>query len=267
MDPRVRTVVFRSLLKISGLSIEATLRCCVRCWGPFGLAQRLGGERRSRGDRPTGDPRFCLTSLGDTARSASGPYQLVATSATLPFRSRQARPSRGFGPMAGTRCRFSPRDRVTKSRTRRYQRSNIPPTERQDGNSMPHSPAPRKRDFGKLKCCARGAQRLTRDARRETRAETRRRETMRQCGFATVSSSHVSARLSPHVRAHTPHFASGGHVRGTSLIAICDVPGTGREITVRNVCFLLADLDGTFFVQKSVKILRPFKIQPRLDVM
>ena len=40
-----------------------------------------------------------------------------------------------------------------------------------------------------------GAQRLTIDVRRETRAETRRRETMRQCGFANVSSSHVSARL------------------------------------------------------------------------
>ena len=26
---------------------------------------------------------------------------------------------------------------------------------RQDANSMPHSPAPRKRDFGKLKFCAR----------------------------------------------------------------------------------------------------------------
>ena len=36
---------------------------------------------------------------------------------------------------------------------------------RQDGNSMPHSPAQRKRDFGKLKFCARGAEV---DERRET---------------------------------------------------------------------------------------------------
>ena len=63
------------------------------------------------------------------------------------------RPSRGFGPVAGGSL---PRDRVTKSRTRRYQRPNIPPFERQDGNSMPHSPALRKRDFGKLKFCAQG---------------------------------------------------------------------------------------------------------------
>ncbi len=59
------------------------------------------------------------------------------------------------GPVAGTLCRSSPRNRVTKSRTRRYQRSNIPPFERQDENSMPHSPDSRKRDFGKLKFCAR----------------------------------------------------------------------------------------------------------------
>ena len=41
-------------------------------------------ERRFHRKRPAVDPRFCLTSLGDTARSASGPYQLVATSATAP---------------------------------------------------------------------------------------------------------------------------------------------------------------------------------------
>ena len=52
MNPRVRTVVFRSLLKISGLSGEATLRCRVRCWGPFGLAQLLGGERTAMEHRP-----------------------------------------------------------------------------------------------------------------------------------------------------------------------------------------------------------------------
>ena len=60
---------------------------------------------------------------------------------------------------------------------------------------------------------------------------------MRQCGFANVSSSHVSARLSSIVsrpRAHA-HSTSGDHVRGTSLMRIGDVAGKWREITVRNV--------------------------------
>ena len=57
----------------------AIIRCCVRCWGPFGLAQLLGGER-SRGTRdPTGDPRFCPTSLGGADGDGTPP---------LPFRSR-----------------------------------------------------------------------------------------------------------------------------------------------------------------------------------
>ena len=49
--------------------------------------------------------------------------------------------------------------------------------------------------------------------------ETRRRETMRLGGFANVSSSHVSARLSSIVscpRAHA-YSASGDHVRDMSL--------------------------------------------------
>ena len=44
-------------------------------------------------------------------------------------------------------------------------------------------------------------------------------------------------------------------MRGTSVIAIGEMAGTGREVMVRNECFLLAGLGGTFFVQKSVKIL------------
>ena len=55
-------------------------------------------------------------------------------------------------------------------------------------------------------------------------------------------------------RAHA-HLVSGEYVRGTSLIAIGEMAGTGREVMVRNECFLLAGLGGTFFVQKSVKIL------------
>ena len=139
--------------------------------------------------------------------------------------------------MAGTWCRFSPRNRVTKSRTRRSQRSNIPPFYGQDGNSMPHSPAERKRGFWEVEVLRAGAQGVTRDARRETRAETSRRETIRQCGFANVSSSHVSARLASIVsrpRAHA-HSASGDHVRGTPPIAIYEKAGMRREITARNV--------------------------------
>ena len=80
--------------------------------------------------------------------------------------------------------------------------------------------------------------------------------------------SHVTpAGLRSPVRAPTLILAGSGRVRGTSPIAICEKASMRREIMVRNVCFLLAGLDGTFFVQKSIKILRPFKIQPRLDVM
>ena len=64
------------------------------------------------------------------------------------------RPSRGFGPVAGTRCRSSPRDRVTKSRTRRCQRSILrsPPQFLSKGTreSIPHSPAGFKRGFWKI---------------------------------------------------------------------------------------------------------------------
>ena len=67
--------------------------------------------------------------------------------------------------------------------------------------------------------------------------ETSRRETMRQCGFANVSSSHVSARLSSIVSRQRarPHLAGGGCVRGTSHIAIGEMARIWREITVRNV--------------------------------
>ena len=100
---------------------------------------------------------------------------------------------------------------------------------------MPHSPAQRKRDFGKLKFCARGAEV---DERRETRVETSRHETIRQRGFANVSSSHVSARLSSHVRARThAHLVSGEYVRGTSHIAICEKAGMRHKITVRTAYY------------------------------
>ena len=99
------------------VSHRATIRCCVRAGGLSGLPSSSALARRSRGDRPTGNPRFCPNSLGGADGDGTP---------SLPFGRAGARPSLGFGPMAGTRCRSSPRNRVTKSRTRRCQRSNLP---------------------------------------------------------------------------------------------------------------------------------------------
>ena len=60
-----------------------------------------------------------LTPLARNERVAC----LTVSIPSLPFGRNKLRPSRGFGPVAGTRCRSSPRNRVTKSRTRRCQRS------------------------------------------------------------------------------------------------------------------------------------------------
>ena len=154
MNPRVRTVVFRSLLKISGLSGEATLRCCVRCWGPFGLAQLLGGSGgfietalpfRSRGTRnPTVVPRFwpfeCnLQSSGTLARRPF--YTLHFTFYTLPARWRV-----GFRRAIASR-KAVPAD--VKDQTSRPLRGKM--------EILCHIPPPNARgDFGKLKFCARG---------------------------------------------------------------------------------------------------------------
>ncbi len=62
----------------------AKIRCCVRYWGPFGLAQLLGVVRRSRGDRPTGDPRFCRTSLGGADGDGTPSLPQEATGVSLP---------------------------------------------------------------------------------------------------------------------------------------------------------------------------------------
>ena len=85
IHPRSATFVSRFvILNFGEVYHQATIRCCVRCWGPFGLAQLLGGRGGRGATALPVDPRFCLTSLGDTARSTSRPYQLVATSATAP---------------------------------------------------------------------------------------------------------------------------------------------------------------------------------------
>ena len=63
---------------------------------------------------------------------------------------------------------------------------------------------------------------------------------LRQCLIVSRLGSSIVSRP----RAHA-HSASGGCVRGTSLIRICDVPGKWREITVRNVVVRKLRLGGT----------------------
>ena len=43
IHPRSATFVFRFISEIGDFTISV-IRCCVRCWGPFGLAQLLGGS-------------------------------------------------------------------------------------------------------------------------------------------------------------------------------------------------------------------------------
>ena len=92
------------------------------------------------------DPRFCLNSLGGGGRWATALSADGDGTPSLPFGRAGARPSLGFGPVAG---RSSPRNRVTKSCTRRCQRSILPsPSQflsRECGESIPHSPAAFKR--------------------------------------------------------------------------------------------------------------------------
>ena len=145
MNPRVRTVVFRSLLKISGLSGEATLRCCVRCWGPFGLAQLLGGSG-GRG----------ATALPMVRGSASLPWVIRPARRADPTSwSRQARPLPWFRADGGYSVPlFAAQSRHEKP---------YPPMSKinfafpftvpfkGNGESIPHSSAQRKRGFWELK--------------------------------------------------------------------------------------------------------------------
>ena len=149
----------------------AIIRCCVRAGGLSGLPSSSALARRSRGDRPIGNPRFCPNSLGGADGDGTP---------SLPFGRAGARPSLGFGPMAGTRCRSSPRNRVTKSRTRRCQRSNLPspfilPL---TGNVRKYIPFPRRFQAGNAVFgnCTRGA---GVDWRPET-GDPRHEETVRQ---------------------------------------------------------------------------------------
>ena len=139
---------------------RATIRCCVRCWGPFGLAQLLGG---SGGFIETALPLFrgFALALGLASVAARPPYRRKRQEGRFSEWSRQARPLPWFragggysAPLFAAQSRHEkPYPPMSKIKFRLV-------FERQDGNSMPHSPAQRKRDFGKLgklKFCARFA--------------------------------------------------------------------------------------------------------------
>ena len=134
------------LINFGEVSLKAIIRCCV-------LAGFLSGfPGSSEGAAVAGRP----------------PYRLVRGSALLPWVirpalragptswSRQARPLPWFRadggysmPLFAAQSRHEkPYPPISKIKFRLA-------FERQDENSMPHSPAQRKRDFGKLKFCAR----------------------------------------------------------------------------------------------------------------
>ena len=157
----------------------AKIRCCVRCWGPFGLAQLLGGRRRSRGDRPTvaagrGRPALpmirgfalALGGGGATALPAPPRWRLSIRSqkvATLPwFRA-------GGGSVFAAQSRheepYPPMSKINPT---------FPFILPLTGNVGKYTPFPRRFQAGNAVFgnCAGGA---GVDARQETRTETSRR--------------------------------------------------------------------------------------------
>ena len=143
IHPRSATFVSCLCFNFGEVFDVASIRCCVRCWGPFGLAQLLGGKRRSRGDRPT----LSVTRNACHYRSSE---VLAVQVQSAKFRHPRGTPILHFtlyilhssSPVAGTRCRFSPRNRVTKNRTRRCQRSNSASPLRGKTEIVCHIPPP-----------------------------------------------------------------------------------------------------------------------------
>ena len=84
MNPRVRTVVFRSILNKLAAFQKATIRCCVRCRVPFGIS-RLLGLSFERARRP-----FPQCSEVLPFRAGGGPFP--------------------HPPMSKNNCRFAPAD-------------------------------------------------------------------------------------------------------------------------------------------------------------
>ena len=101
---------FALLLEIGDFT-TSVIRCCVRCRDPFGI------------------PRLLVAPPFSFSRTGKLPVLPVAVVievlASVPAARSVIAPYQNFGPVAGTWCRSSPRNRVTKSRTRRCQRSNL----------------------------------------------------------------------------------------------------------------------------------------------
>ena len=113
------------------------MRCCVRAGGLSGL--------------PSSSARGC----GALRTTRPTSYTEVLPSALGGGRDR-ARPSLGFGPVAGTRCRSSPCNRVAKSRTRRCQRSDVASPVMGKTKKSYHNPQPdSSEEFERLKFRAR----------------------------------------------------------------------------------------------------------------
>ena len=159
---------------ITSVTVTATGRGSPGAPPRWRLSMRAAMERRpylfGHAEGVTDDPRFGPSSLGGAgwcgrrwnAVPTAGSDRSVASpiwprrSAALPLRSQQVATLPWFRAGGGW---FSPRDRVTKIRTRRCQRSIWrSPSQflsRGTWESIPHSPAGFKRGFGKLKFCAR----------------------------------------------------------------------------------------------------------------
>ena len=121
----------------------------IRCWGPFGLAQLLEEVRLGGTPRPTIKSEVLPYFLGRGGRRWNAvPTFRSRRSASLPLRSQQVatlpwfRAGGGYSvPLFAAQSRHEkPYPPISKINFRLA-------FERQDGNSMPHSPAPRKRGF------------------------------------------------------------------------------------------------------------------------
>ena len=123
---------YLALTNFGEVSTRAKIRCCVRAGGLSGLpsSSEWSGGRGA-------------TALPVIRGFALIPWVVRPARRAGPTSGRnKLRPSLGFGPVAG---RSSPRNRVTKSRTRRCQRSIIRPSE-QDVNQ--YTPFPRRFQAG-----------------------------------------------------------------------------------------------------------------------
>ena len=146
IHPRSATFVSCLCFSLAKFHMKHTIRCCVRAGGLSGLPS--SSECAAVAGRPPYRWSEVLPLLPWVIRSArrAGPTSWSRQARPLPwFRAdgrysvpllaAQSRHEEPYPPISKIKCRLA--------------------FERQDGNSMPHSSAQRKRDFGKLKFCAR----------------------------------------------------------------------------------------------------------------